>query len=180
MFVTSLIILLNLLLILPWVMIVLAPLCILVIPFLALGYIYLDPLLVKEKIKEFEVLIVDDNPSTLVVLEGILKARHCILKVVKNGFEAIEALKKTAFDLVFIDYAMPDVNGSETLQLADDALNDNFVVYLKKLPVIEYASDSHYNWSDLDLDHFRMMESLNKKMPPSQLRRRLDSLFAHI
>lgn len=65
------------------------------------------------------VLVVDDDPTCLMILERML--RQCLYKVTKCG-RAIEALKilrenKDGFDLVISDVYMPDMDGFRLLEL---------------------------------------------------------------
>ncbi len=67
-----------------------------------------------KRISKNKVLIVDDNNFNLQVLALMLKPYGVQTKLVDNGNDAIEALQKENFDLVFMDCIMPDLNGFET------------------------------------------------------------------
>lgn len=56
------------------------------------------------------ILIVEDNPYVSRALISVLKA-HYQVDVVGLGFEAIEVLGHTAFDLVMLDLGLPDLSG---------------------------------------------------------------------
>lgn len=73
--------------------------------------------------KPMNVMLVDDVPSSLIILEKILKQKNCNLTVVKSGMEALHELKSKWFDLLILDYSMPDLSGPETLKLADQLIN---------------------------------------------------------
>ncbi|GMR05136.1 MAG: hypothetical protein BMS9Abin23_1076 [Thermodesulfobacteriota bacterium] len=62
---------------------------------------------------EENVLIADDELSIRESLSGILTRRGFNVDVVKNGGEALEALKKKDYNLVITDLKMPGVNGIE-------------------------------------------------------------------
>ncbi|MEJ2043037.1 MAG: ATP-binding protein [Reinekea sp.] len=57
------------------------------------------------------VLCVDDNPSNLVVLSGLLKRLKVQCALAESGFEAVEMSKHEDFDLVLMDYEMPKMDG---------------------------------------------------------------------
>ncbi len=59
-----------------------------------------------------KILIVDDEPVNIELLEGILSKNYEILKAY-NGIEALKLVKKTFPDLVLLDIVMPDMNGYE-------------------------------------------------------------------
>lgn len=59
-----------------------------------------------------KILIVDDEPISIELLEGILSKNYEIMKAY-NGIEALETVKNTFPDLVLLDIVMPDMNGYE-------------------------------------------------------------------
>ncbi len=59
-----------------------------------------------------KILIVDDEPINIELLEGILSKNYEIMKAY-NGIEALETVKNTSPDLVLLDIVMPDMNGYE-------------------------------------------------------------------
>ncbi len=59
-----------------------------------------------------KILIVDDEPINIELLEGILSKNYEIMKAY-NGIEALETVKNTFPDLVLLDIVMPDMNGYE-------------------------------------------------------------------
>ncbi|NJD76765.1 MAG: response regulator [Candidatus Methanoperedens sp.] len=59
-----------------------------------------------------KILIVDDEPVNIELLEGILSKNYQIIKAY-NGIEALETVKNNFPDLVLLDIVMPDMNGYE-------------------------------------------------------------------
>jgi DNA-binding NtrC family response regulator len=51
-----------------------------------------------------------------VTLGGILEDKGHNVVMVENGYQAIEAVKKTLFDVIFIDIKMPGINGVQTFR----------------------------------------------------------------
>ncbi len=72
------------------------------------------------------VLVVDDNDMNLEVIEGLLEGTKIRVTTAESGTECLEALKESAFDLIFLDQMMPGMSGAQTLSeirgqhLADD------------------------------------------------------------
>ncbi|MCL1878484.1 MAG: response regulator, partial [Defluviitaleaceae bacterium] len=60
------------------------------------------------------VLIVDDIKANLTVAEGFLRPYKMCVDVCESGSKAIEAVKSTTYDLILMDYLMPEMNGAET------------------------------------------------------------------
>ncbi len=63
-----------------------------------------------------KVLIVDDQRGMRLTLAGIIEDRGYRVTAVADGPQAIEASKKSAFDLIFMDIRMPGLSGVETLR----------------------------------------------------------------
>ena len=57
------------------------------------------------------ILIVDDDATNVVVLEGILEAAGYQLVVAKNGYEALALLAQEPPDLILLDVMMPEMDG---------------------------------------------------------------------
>lgn len=66
----------------------------------------------------FEVLIIDDTKSVQAFVKSMLaKAKEISVQSAFNGAEAVEIFKKgTKFDLIFLDWEMPILNGPETFK----------------------------------------------------------------
>lgn len=64
--------------------------------------------------KQLNILIVDDNPVNLKLLETILLTMDQSVTTANNGFEAIECCHHKRFDLILMDVQMPDIDGLET------------------------------------------------------------------
>ncbi len=61
------------------------------------------------------VLIVDDNKINLNVMKGLLSATKMFISTAQSGEECLDKLKTGTFNLVFLDYLMPGMDGVETL-----------------------------------------------------------------
>ncbi|MEQ8473567.1 MAG: PAS domain S-box protein [Marinoscillum sp.] len=69
-------------------------------------------------LKEFRdtsprILLVDDNHINRSVASTILSKSGCEVIEAESGFEAIEKVKETKFDLIFMDIQMPEMDGVE-------------------------------------------------------------------
>ncbi len=66
----------------------------------------------------YKILVAEDNKINQLVTKNLLKTIGCTCIIVENGSEAVEILKKEAFDLVLMDINMPILNGMQaTLEI---------------------------------------------------------------
>ena len=63
---------------------------------------------------EKSVLIVETNIINQQLIMNMLEKNNCRVDLASNGFEAIELFKSNLYSLIFMDCAMPDMDGFET------------------------------------------------------------------
>ncbi len=61
----------------------------------------------------FRILVVDDNEMSLTVIKGLLRMTKAEVVVSNNSLEGLKLLETEAFDLIFLDYMMPFMDGTE-------------------------------------------------------------------
>ena len=62
------------------------------------------------------ILIVDDEPSILQSLSGLLADEGFEITTAANGYEALKIIDAESPDLVLLDIWMPGIDGIETLK----------------------------------------------------------------
>ena len=62
------------------------------------------------------ILVVDDLRSMRLTLGSILEDEGHYVVTVEDGFQALAAVKKTHFDVIFMDIKMPGINGVQTFR----------------------------------------------------------------
>jgi two-component system nitrogen regulation response regulator NtrX len=62
------------------------------------------------------ILIVDDEPSILQSLAGLLIDEGFDVCTASNGYEALKTIESESPDLVLLDIWMPGLDGIDTLQ----------------------------------------------------------------
>ncbi|MDM8553634.1 response regulator [Desulfococcaceae bacterium HSG7] len=67
-----------------------------------------------QRIRGARILVVEDSPINQQVAKEILESIGLSVVIANSGKQAIEIVKKTKFDLVFMDIRMPGIDGYET------------------------------------------------------------------
>lgn len=65
-----------------------------------------------------KILVVDDMRGDRMLVESILKGRGYSVDVASDGVSALRVLSEVHFDLVVLDYEMPELNGVDTFRKA--------------------------------------------------------------
>lgn len=84
----------------------------------------------------FNILVVDDDRNTRILLKAVLESEKYTVFTATNGLEALQVLDKEHVDLVVLDIMMPKMNGyalTETIRTADSNL-PILMVSAKHLP----------------------------------------------
>ncbi len=80
----------------------------------------------------FRILLAEDNLINQKVAVSLLNKRGYETDVAINGIEALEKLKKTKYDLIFMDVQMPEMDGIETTKrirnVSSGVLNNNIPI----------------------------------------------------
>lgn len=65
----------------------------------------------------FNVLLVEDNSGTQILLKNILKRKfYCNVYTAKDGIEALKLIPISKPDFILLDYMMPNMNGYDFLK----------------------------------------------------------------
>lgn len=73
----------------------------------------IDSQVPTDKLGMIKILLTEDNPINQEVASIMLESMGCEVEVAENGSEAISALEKDTYDLVFMDCQMPVMDGFE-------------------------------------------------------------------
>ncbi len=86
----------------------------------------------EDRKAKISILLVEDNKTNQIVAKAIFNKLGYNLDIVVNGLEAIHALQKKSYDIVFMDIQMPVMNGLEATQKirisSPDILNPKTII----------------------------------------------------
>lgn len=85
-----------------------------------------------------KVLIVDDTNVNLIVAKGLLKPYEMEVDTASSGSEALRMVQEKAYDLVFMDHMMPDMDGVDTTKNIRALEDEKF----KKLTIVALTANA--------------------------------------
>lgn len=81
--------------------------------------------------KKSKILIVDDNEINLRVMSVLLKNHGYLFDMAKDGIEALEKIRESDYDLIFLDIMMPGMDGYDVCKtLKQDLLTQRIPVVM--------------------------------------------------
>ncbi|MCI9435098.1 MAG: response regulator [Bacilli bacterium] len=92
------------------------------------------------------ILIVDDNKINIKIASKTLAPYKFQIEEVLSGFECLEKIKNgNHYDLIFMDYMMPDMDGIETLKKLKEVPNFNTKVIALTADAVDGAREKFLN-----------------------------------
>ena len=97
--------------------------------------------LVRIKLPNARVLIVDDVVTNLDVAKGMMKPYGMHIDCVTSGQEAINAIRneKVRYNAVFMDHMMPGMDGIEAVRIIREEIGTD---YAKNVPIIAFTANA--------------------------------------
>ena len=96
------------------------------------------------KKRRASVLIVDDDPSARRLLVKMFTELGCSISMAVNGQEAAKVAPLKNYDLIVLDWHMPDLCGGQAIVEAQEKIYQNVgsgeMVHRRKIPVVTYTS----------------------------------------
>ncbi|NOS75467.1 MAG: response regulator [Methyloglobulus sp.] len=85
------------------------------------------------------ILLAEDNPVNQEVAQLMLQGLGCIVDIAENGLEALKAIRKNTYDLVFMDCMMPIMDG---YQATGEIRRQQNAGELKRFPIIALTANA--------------------------------------
>ena len=130
------------------------------------------------------VLIVEDEKLIRWSLRQKFETRRFVVTGVENGEQALKAIDGGTFDLVMLDYKLPDMTGLDILRKIRETDDDVVVIMMTAYSSIESAVDAiklgahDYITKPFDMDD--LLRTVDKALETTQLRREVRELRRHI
>lgn len=116
----------------------------------------------QQILKEFTILVVEDNELNQQVIKEILRHSGAAVTIAEHGREALDILSKESFDGVLMDIQMPVMDGLEATQII--RANARWA----DLPIIALTANTGQHYRNL-CQHTGMNDFLAKPINPDML-----------
>ena len=122
--------------------------------------------------EDARILVVDDTTINLRIFTKLLKNTKIVVDTAESGKEALKLVQEHAYDVIFLDHKMPEMDGPETLRLLNKLENNKSA----GAPVISLTASALSNARE---EYIRagFKDYLSKPFRPEELE---DMLFYHI
>jgi CheY-like chemotaxis protein len=91
----------------------------------------------KQEAGQKRILIVEDEPMSILVLEKILKPYQFQLIIAVNGLDAVQKFEKSPVDLVIMDLYMPEMDGFEASKRIKELSPDTPIIVISTTVIEE-------------------------------------------
>jgi CheY-like chemotaxis protein len=131
-----------------------------------------------EKQQPTRVLIIDDSLESVRLMSHILDHYKCETTMAFDGQDAIPLLVHRHYDLIVLDWQMPQLGGRDTLLLMDRLLTEKKIHKIRQpIPVVIYTG---YSEEELNLPlvrNFNYIGFINKKQALGSMMKSFNSIL---
>jgi signal transduction histidine kinase/DNA-binding response OmpR family regulator len=96
-------------------------------------------------LQELKILVCEDNPINIKLIEILLKSKVSELNFVDNGESAIELLNMKNFDLILMDIHMPKMDGIQTTEYIRNVLKSD-------IPILGFTANTTLDEREICLE----------------------------
>ena len=87
-----------------------------------------------------KVLVVDDDKSILRTFTRLLEKNGYAVEVAETGREGLEKVEQSCFDVMLIDFRLPDMDGNELLLKSHRNIANAVKIMITGLPSLDMGS----------------------------------------
>lgn len=92
---------------------------------------------IKEELKNKNILIIDDDPFSILLSKIIAEKNEMKVELAKDGYKAIELIKENEYDLIMTDLQMPGLTGRDIIKYIRNHANPK----ISSLPVLAFTAN---------------------------------------
>ena len=135
-------------------------------------------------LEEATILLVDDNPQNLELMQAYLDDLPCAVKTAEDGVEAMKIVENDPPDLMLLDVMMPRMSGFEVCQKikSNPALRDLIIIMvtaLNEVPDYERAVESGTDdFLSKPVNKLELLTRVKSLLRVRLLRKKLDSIIS--
>ena len=122
--------------------------------------------------KKLNILVGEDNPLNQIILKEFIKKWDFDSEIVENGHEIIKRLGDAHYDLIILDYKMPEMDGLQTLQHIRSAFGQK----VNTIPVILFTGELQEAILN-EFNHLGVKSVLHKPIEPESLLEAIKNIF---
>jgi len=87
------------------------------------------------------ILVMDDAKNIRMMISKCLTLEGYEVETVDNGYDGINCIRESYYDVVILDIRMPELSGTEVLKIIKGLSNDVNVIIVTAFPTIKNAVD---------------------------------------
>lgn len=126
---------------------------------------------------EARILVVDDVPMNLKVIQGLLKSTEIQIETAESGKQCLDMIKRKTYHLIMLDHMMPEMDGIETLhrmmEMEDYPSKDAKVIMLTANAIMgakeEYLAEGFCDYLSKPVRANELEEMVSKHLPPEMV-----------
>jgi signal transduction histidine kinase/DNA-binding response OmpR family regulator len=132
-----------------------------------------------------KILVVDDTRTNLTVIEGLLKQTKMQIDTATSGMDALDLIKQTKYDIIFLDHRMPEMDGIQTFhamqEIEDNPNSDTPVIALTANAISGsremYFREGFTNYMSKPVDPLKLEEMILSYLPEDKVSRPGDTAY---
>ena len=120
----------------------------------------MDKQQIKQKIKNLNVLFVDDDELVVELMQDVLKTLFNKAFIATNGQEGLQIFKQNNIDIIITDMVMPIMDGEEMIKQIQNIKSDIKVVFISG-----YAKDTQNKnmvYITKPISYIKLLEAFEK------------------